>query len=119
MLTRGARLGVAVSGGADSVVLLEALHRLSHQFEIELVVLHINHHLRGTESDGDEAFVRELAARRNLTIWVGDLPICGANLEEQAREDRNAFFFSCMQEGNLAAVALGHTRSDQAETVLY
>jgi tRNA(Ile)-lysidine synthase len=119
MLRRGTRLGVAVSGGADSLVLLEALHRLSQVFEVELAVLHVNHRLRGAESDEDEQFVRGLAASRNLAAAVGDFPMSGSNLEEQARESRNSFFFSCMKEMNLAGVALGHTRSDQAETVLY
>ena len=53
MLAAGQRVGVAVSGGADSVVLLHVLRRLRSQFACELNVLHVNHHLRGSESDAD------------------------------------------------------------------
>ena len=52
MLSAGDRIGVAVSGGADSVALLHILHRLSSRFAIHLNVLHVNHRLRGSESDG-------------------------------------------------------------------
>ena len=59
MLAPAQRLGVAVSGGADSVVLLHILHRLRSEFACRLFVLHVNHHLRGAESDADESFVRK------------------------------------------------------------
>ena len=59
----GQRVGVAVSGGADSVFLLHALVRMRAEFGLEVVVLHLNHGLRGAESDGDEEFVRALITR--------------------------------------------------------
>ena len=111
MLPQSGRVGVAVSGGADSVALLHILHGLWN----DLVVLHVNHHLRGEESDGDEAFVRKLAESLGLEILVEHAIPGAGNLEQEARRARRAFFLRC----GLARVALGHTRSDQAETVLF
>jgi tRNA(Ile)-lysidine synthase len=111
MLPQSGRVGVAVSGGADSVALLHILHRLWS----DLVVLHVNHRLRGEESDGDEAFVRELAESRGLEIVVEHAIPGAGNLEQEARRARRAFFLGC----GLKRIALGHTRSDQAETVLF
>jgi tRNA(Ile)-lysidine synthase len=119
MLTVGDRIGVAVSGGADSVVLLNVLQRLRSQFAAELFVLHVNHHLRGAESDDEEAFVRSLAASLGLSITVADCIPPPGNLEQEARLARRQFFLSCMRQQDLQKVALGHTRSDQAETVLF
>jgi tRNA(Ile)-lysidine synthase len=119
MLSSGDNVGVAVSGGADSVVLLHLLHELSQGLEIKLRVLHVNHHLRGAESEGDEQFVRELAGRLGLPIAVGDGTIGEGNLEQEARLARRSFFLLCRGQYGLNRIALGHTRSDQAETVLY
>jgi tRNA(Ile)-lysidine synthase len=119
MLCAGDRIGVAVSGGADSVALLHILHRLTSRFAIHLTVLHVNHRLRGAESDGDEAFVRQLAASFGLELVVAQAPINSGNVEQEARRARLHFFRGCMAENNLRRVALGHTRSDQAETVLF
>ena len=120
MLAPGDRVGVAVSGGADSVVLLHILKALAPQFPIELSVLHVNHHLRGEESDGDEQFVRSLAASLNLECLVEQAPVKEGNLEAAARDARRAFFFRLLrEERRIGRVALGHTLSDQAETVLF
>ena len=118
MLSAGDRIGVAVSGGADSVALLHILYRLSAQFRIELAVLHVNHQLRGAESEEDEAFVRALAGSLGLEAQVVHSRPEEGNLEQEARRARRAFFRECMERGGLKRVALGHTRSDQAETVL-
>jgi len=112
MLAAGEGVGVAVSGGADSVALLHVLHGLSRY---EITVLHVNHQLRGAESEGDEAFVRELAAKLGLPIQVKQAPIGSGNMEQLARNARRSFF----AETGLRRIALGHNQSDQAETVLY
>jgi tRNA(Ile)-lysidine synthase len=119
MAPRGSRIGVAVSGGADSVALLHILHRLAPELALQLVVLHGNHGLRGAESDEDEYFVRSLSHQLGLPLIVEHIPPLAGNLEQGAREARRSFFRRSMAAYSLERIALGHTRSDQAETVLF
>ena len=111
----GSRLGVALSGGGDSVFLLYALHELG----AVSAILHVNHGLRGVESDRDEVFVRELARRFDLPCHVFVAPVILGNTEQEARRLRYLFFRKHIDAGDCDAVATGHTLDDQAETVLY
>jgi tRNA(Ile)-lysidine synthase len=117
-----------VSGGPDSMALLHALV----EFQAEaLVVGHVNHALRGTESDADAAFVRgvceSLSARRQSPVLLRSARIDtaairrneGANLEDTARRVRYDWLRKVAEETCCAYVATGHTASDQAETVLH
>lgn len=115
MLSAGRRIGVAVSGGADSVFLLHALHGAG----LAAAILHVNHRLRGAESDGDEAFVRDLAIRFDLPAHVLEAPVAAGNMEQEARRARYEFFAGQIAAGNCDVVATGHTLDDQAETVFY
>ena len=122
MFGPGMHVGVAVSGGADSACRLHALLEVGPRWNLRLSVLHLNHRLRGQESDRDEEFVREMAARAGLPILVGSWDRRDAvslNLEEAARDARLAFFAEAMASGAVERVAVGHTRGDQAETVLF
>ena len=116
MFEPGQRVAVAVSGGADSVCLLHALIELGG---LKLAVLHVDHRLRGEESRGDVEFVRELAARFGLPFCLRELDLPTGNVEQEARRARLAFFHEQIAAGSADRVALGHTRSDQAETVLF
>jgi tRNA(Ile)-lysidine synthase len=119
----GMRVAVAVSGGADSVALLRALVAHAGEMGVVLSVAHVNHGLRGAESDADEAFVRELAETHQLQIHVHqvDTRLAAATnregIEEAARNVRYAFFRALLPE-KVDAVATAHTLDDQAETVL-
>ena len=120
----GERLGVAVSGGADSVALLHLLLELREDLGCVLCVVHFNHKLRGRASEADEKFVARLAAKYGLEFFVARENIAAktkrerGNLEDVARRARYAFFERLVQEGRLARVAVAHTADDQAETVL-
>jgi tRNA(Ile)-lysidine synthase len=114
MLSRGRRIGVAVSGGADSVFLLHALHECG----LAAAVLHVNHKLRGADSDADETFVTELARELRLPVHIAARPVPEGNLEQEARRARYAFFLEAVAAGECDAVATGHTLDDQAETVI-
>jgi len=109
------RIGVAVSGGADSVFLLHALRELG----LAVAVLHVNHGLRGEESDRDEEFVRSLALQFGMPVHVLAAPVTAGNIEQEARLVRYDFFDRQIAAGTCDAVATGHTLDDQAETVLY
>jgi tRNA(Ile)-lysidine synthase len=120
MANGGDRIGVAVSGGADSVVLLHLLNDLRSSFHFELAVVHLNHRLRGEESDCDEQFVRRLAEQLTLPVFVESAATpAGDNLEQAARDQRREFFARLRSQGMVNRIALGHTMSDQAETVLF
>ena len=122
MLALGERVVAAVSGGPDSVCLLEVLASLSARLGITLAgVAHFNHKLRGAESDADERFVEALAARHRIPFYRAEANLAaatGTNLEQEARRARQKFFRSLIRAGHADRIALGHTRDDQAETVL-
>jgi tRNA(Ile)-lysidine synthase len=122
LLRAGDRVGAAVSGGADSVGLLRILLELRSELGIVLFVVHLNHKLRGEESDADEGFVRDLAAAHGLEIICESRDVKAYAVEEKlsleaaAREVRYEFFRHA--SGNLDRIATAHTLDDQAETVL-
>ena len=124
MFAAGDAVGVAASGGADSVGLLRLLVEMRHELGIRLAVLHFNHQLRGAESDADEQFVASLSAEYGLEFFVerGDVAATarerGWNLEDAARRLRYDFFSSALKRHGLACCAVAHTADDQAETVL-
>lgn len=115
MIPPGTRLGVAVSGGADSVFLL---HYLVERGGAELSVLHVNHGLRGAESDGDAEFVDRLAMSLRLPFYEYGMEPPVGNVEQFCRRARKEFFSEFITDDMLDRVATGHTLSDQAETVM-
>lgn len=119
MLQAGDRVAAAVSGGADSVALLEVLHRLRDRLGITIAVAHYNHRLRGAESQGDERFVAQLAADRGLPFFAeSSTAPAETNIEAAARRERYAFLGRLVESGRASKVATAHTADDQAETVL-
>lgn len=115
MLRSGDRVVCAVSGGADSVALLFALYLLKEKLDITLEAAHFNHHLRGEESERDEAFVAQLCGRYDIPLHLGGGEILPGKkgLEAAARDARYAFLRSLPGK-----VATAHTADDNAETVL-
>ena len=115
MIAPGDTVICAVSGGADSVALLFALYLLKDRMDIRLEAAHFNHHLRGEESDRDEAFVKELCHRYDIPVHLGGAWVTAGKkgLEAAARDARYAFLKSL--EGKIATA---HTADDNAETVL-
>ena len=119
MMTPGHRVAVAVSGGGDSVALLAALRDLAPALGVTLAVAHVNHQLRGVESDDDQSFVTQLAAAAGLVCHVRLAPVPeGENVEQSARDLRRSFFAELVTSGAADRVATAHTQDDQAETVL-
>jgi tRNA(Ile)-lysidine synthase len=124
LLKPGHRLGIAVSGGLDSVALLRLALELRAAFGVVLAVVHFNHRLRGDDSEADERFVAGLAKHHNLDFHCEGADVSGhshaegLSLEAAARELRYNFFRKLLKEKTLDRVATAHTLDDQAETVI-
>jgi tRNA(Ile)-lysidine synthase len=118
LLQAGDRVLVCVSGGADSVALLDVLQRAGY----ECIVAHCNFHLRGEESDRDEAFVQQLAADLPLHLQSFDTLSYakeqGISIEMAARKLRYQWFRQIAESTQCRAIAVAHHQHDQAETVL-
>ncbi len=118
LLQAGDRVLVCVSGGADSVALLDVLQRAGY----ECIVAHCNFHLRGEESDRDEAFVQQLAADLPLHLQSFDTLSYakeqGISIEMAARQLRYQWFRQIAESTQCRAIAVAHHQHDQAETVL-
>ncbi|MFZ4858022.1 MAG: tRNA lysidine(34) synthetase TilS [Desulfuromonadaceae bacterium] len=119
----GDTLVVALSGGADSTALLDILSRL-HGYHLRLIAAHLNHCLRGAESDADQEFCRTLAGQYAIPFEIRRIDIKKMaedhrmNLEDAGRRARIEFFDDIRIKYGAAAVALAHHADDQSETVL-
>jgi len=117
---------VGVSGGADSVAMLLALHDLGRSgLAVALTVAHLHHGLRETTADEDQAFVENLAKRLGLPCTVDRADVRAEaerdrlSIEEAARNARRRFLVGAARRADARKVALGHTADDRAETVLF
>lgn len=116
----GSKIVVGVSGGPDSVCLLDILVDLARKRKFKLLVVHINYGLRGADSDKDEVFVRKSAKKYDL-----ELEVFNAKKESQKkptenflRDVRYDFFEKIRKKNNFDLIAVAHNRDDQAETIL-
>lgn len=118
------KIGVAVSGGADSIAMLVCLNELKDIWNSSLFVLHLNHQIRGREADEDENFVSKVASILNIPFICERYDVKTfaeekhLNLEAAARIVRYRFFEEVKKKNNLNKVALGHTKNDQVENFL-
>ena len=120
----GKRLLVAVSGGPDSLALLHGLYRLRGEYGLTLRGAHLNHKLRGAESEADAEFAAGTFERLGIPFTVDSVDVAEyrrrykLSLEDAARRVRYSFLSDAAAEHGADAIALGHTADDQAETVL-
>ncbi|MGH7166676.1 MAG: tRNA lysidine(34) synthetase TilS [Nitrospiraceae bacterium] len=121
----GARILVAVSGGPDSVALLSLLTALAPSWNLTLLGVHINHGLRGDESEEDARFVSALCERLGIRLVIERVDLAeaaarpkGQSLQELARDRRYAAMARVASELSADKLALGHTADDQAETLI-
>ncbi len=123
LLSHGATVVVAVSGGPDSLCLLHVLRGLVTPWQLQLHVAHLDHQLRPEASD-DAAFVAAIAAQWQLPVTVRSADVGAISqathrgIEVTAREVRSRFLLDTARCVGAQAIALGHTADDQAETVL-
>jgi tRNA(Ile)-lysidine synthase len=120
MFEPGGTVVVAVSGGPDSLCLLQALYRLRRLFRLHVVCFHFDHGLRSASAD-DARYVEGAAGRLGVPFVLrrADLkPARGESPEAWARTARYRALFEVVEEAEAVAAAVGHTADDQAETVL-
>lgn len=124
LVSAGERLAVAVSGGADSVCLLHILAQRQRELGVELHAVHLNHQLRGAESDWDATYVSDLARHLDIPATIERRDVAayrnqkGCSLEEAAREERYSFLAKVARATGAVKIVLGHTRDDQIETIM-
>lgn len=125
MLAQGECVLVAVSGGVDSVVLLDILCRLAAEYTLKLTIAHLDHGLRGEEAREDARFVAHLAREEKLALIEKKLDVAefskekGIGVEEGARLLRHDFLRAAADEIGATKIALGHTQNDRGETMLF
>jgi len=124
LLPHGSTAVAGVSGGPDSMALLDLIHQLSDEKGFGIMAAHLNHGIRGSESDADEGFVREYCESRGIRLLVErvDVPSIadslGISMEMAARNARFEFFKRIAEKNNADAVALGHNADDRVELLL-
>ncbi len=122
MLPEGATVVAAVSGGSDSMVLLNILHSLKDEYKIKLCAAHVNHCLRGEDADSDEKFVEKKCGEIGIPVHILKVDVAakaresGEGFEECARRIRYEFFNSV---GDDIIIATAHNLSDKVETFLF
>ncbi len=126
LFPKGCRVLACVSGGADSTVLLFALHELYARLGLGgLIVCHFNHGLRGADSDADELHVRQLCDKLSLPFVCEQAHMservrpAGLSTELWARQLRYEFFYKTADDNRCDVIAVAHNANDNAETVLF
>lgn len=124
MLDKEDRVVVGVSGGADSVALLEMLYELSSEYRLSLYVVHVNHGIR-KEAGDDAEYVKQICSERNIPFYLFEENIVklakdkGMSVEEMGRVFRYRCFADVCDEVGAAKIAVAHHMDDQVETVLF
>lgn len=125
LIEKNDRVVIGVSGGPDSIFLLEVLLYIKDEFNLSIFPVHINHLYRGKEAERDENFVREIGKKYNLEVFVKRKSMEALakeekiTLEEAGREIRYSFFDEVMEKTKSNKIALAHNLDDQIETFLF
>lgn len=118
LFSRGDGLVLGISGGPDSICLLEIFAKLQKKYNLQLILAHINYNLRGKESDLDQKLVENLAQKYGLELFILYPKINKKFSEESLRDIRYDFFEKIRKENKFDYIAVAHTLDDQVETFL-
>ncbi|MDT8715752.1 tRNA lysidine(34) synthetase TilS [Clostridium sp. 19966] len=124
MLAQGDKVVVALSGGPDSICLIDILNKLKGKYDIELFAAHLNHCLRGEEADADEQYAKEFCSERNIAFYSKRVDINklvkekNISSETAGRQARYEFFNELKDKIGAQKIAIAHNSNDQAETLL-
>jgi tRNA(Ile)-lysidine synthase len=124
LIKNGDILVVGVSGGPDSICLLHVLFKLSEELKINIAAAHINHMLRGEESDSDQKYVESICDKLRIKLFAKAFDVeqiaiqRRISLEEAGRDCRYLYFSEVAELSGASKIAIAHNRNDQAETVL-
>lgn len=122
---KGDGIVLGVSGGADSVCLLQLLYEAKNEYDLKLYVVHVNHGIRGEEAKRDAAFVEALAKEKSLPFFLVEKNVPKYAKENKLTEEeagrmlRYQIFEQIRKEKNATSIAVAHHKDDQAETVLF
>lgn len=125
LVENGDRIVVGFSGGPDSVFLVEMLLKLREKIDFDIVLVHINHLLRGKEAQRDEDFSINYGKSKGLKVFARKINITslgkekGLSLEEAGREARYSFYKEVLERSNSNKIALAHNKDDQIETFMF
>jgi tRNA(Ile)-lysidine synthase len=125
LVENGDRIVVGFSGGPDSVFLVEMLFKLREKIDFDIVLVHVNHLLRGEEAQRDEDFSINYGKSKGLKVFARKINITslgkekGLSLEEAGREARYSFYKEVLEKSNSNKIALAHNKDDQIETFMF
>ena len=123
LIESGDKIVIAVSGGPDSMCLLDVLRKLKEKLKIEIVVAHVNHSIR-EEADSETLYIKEYCNKHDIEIYIKKENVIELakndkiGLEEEGRKVRYKFFDEVLEKANANKIAIAHNMNDKAETVL-
>ena len=123
LIESGDKIVIAVSGGPDSMCLLDVLRKLKEKLKIEIVVAHVNHSIR-EEADSETLYIKEYCNKHDIEIYIKKENVIELakkdkiGIEEEGRKVRYKFFEEVLEKANANKIAIAHNMNDKAETVL-
>lgn len=124
LINSGDRIVLGVSGGPDSIAMLDILRQLRDEIKFEIYVVHINHNIRGKDADEDEEYVKKYCENYNIKCFSKkiDVPTIAKNekigTEEAGRKVRYEYFDEILQKTNSNKIGIAHNKNDKVETII-
>ena len=124
LINSGDRIVLGVSGGPDSIAMLDILRQLRDEIKFEIYVVHINHNIRGKDADEDEEYVKKYCENYNIKCFSKkiDVPTIAQNekigTEEAGRKVRYEYFDEILQKTNSNKIGIAHNKNDKVETII-